>query len=185
MKTHDQNFLYSPLIGNFLAMFVGVTIMATSTYVNGDYGWFQGHGPMIIGLFVSTVLVTYLHAYREAIRIEINKQTIPHTQRFWVRTGVAVGASILIHLLAEHSVYSLIRAAAGAVYIGGTFNLAFDYMLNFHRGKPLSYSSTAPGSAWFDRNIWSKLASVPKLAVKALIFLATMALYNLSFKHYL
>src|SRR6478672_8810621 len=141
MKTHDNNFLYSPLIGNFLAVFIGVTIMSLSTYVNDDHGIIYGHGPMLIGLFVSTVLVTWLHAYREAVRIEINHQIINHAKRFEVRALVITLSNIAIHLLAEHDWHSLIRAGFGTLYVGGIFLLTFDYMLNFHREKAIFYVS--------------------------------------------
>jgi len=181
MKTHDNNFLYGPLPGNFLAVFVGVTIMSLCTYINGDHGIVYGHGPMLIGLFVSTVLVTWLHAYREAIRIEINHQIINHAKRFEVRAAVIIGANIIIHLLAERTTSGFIRAGFGALYTGGIFLLTFDYMLNFHRDKALFYVSKAVGAAWWDR-LWAKVNNpVIVLVVKILIFLLTMAAYNYSF----
>lgn len=179
MKLHNDNYLYHPILGNSLAVFAGVTLMSMSTYINGSYGWIEGHGMMFIGIFVSTFFVTWLHAYREAERFEVRLKTISHPRRFVVRGAIMLIGSVAIHFLAELSFSAWPRMITGALYMIGIFWLIFDFMLNHHRNKSWDYLSDDPNESRIDYFFYKRKALW--LISKVLLFLMSLHFYHKSF----
>src|SRR5688572_10921969 len=135
MKTYKSNILYDPLVGNFLSWFVAFLIM--SPYVNG---WVTTPWLLLVGFFIGPIWTIWLHAYRQAIKIEIRNEEINHAVSFVVRAIVASVIAYLSHLLIVcPCVDAIIPAIACALYLGSIFWLLFDFMINYHRGKPLLY----------------------------------------------
>lgn len=136
MKLHNDNYLYSPMIGNFLSWFIAFIIM--SFYVNEktDNVWL-----VIIGMFVGSLWTLWLHAYREAERVIVKEKKINHHKRFFIRSVVAFLIGLLTHFLMDgfqrFGYMTIVKAIACAVYLGTIFWMLFD-----------SFYSKAAGFAW-------------------------------------
>lgn len=171
MKQHKDNYLYSPMLGNFLSWFIAATII--SFYVNG-----KTDNVLILplGLFIGSIWTLWLHAYREAERIEIKKQRIDHDKRFMVRAGVCFLIGIITHVLAEGLLLIAIVNGIGAgIYLGMIIWLLFDSFLSINRGLKWDYISDDPKAAFSDRlfrkHKWLWVAS------KILLFFGGLFLY--------
>lgn len=171
MKIHSKNYLYDPLIGNFLSWFLSGLIM---------YPYINDISPspflVIIGMTVGPIWSIWLHAYRDAIRIEIHKKKIDHALRFWLRIVIILTISVLWHLLIIGPTREMIIPTLVCVlYLGSVFWFLFDFMLNYHRGRKLTYISQAPNAAKSDRFFrdkkWLWIAS------KVILFFGTGYLY--------
>lgn len=174
-----NNYLYNPLIGNFIGWFIAVAIM--SLYVNG---YVTHGGPMIIGLFVGSFWTINLHAYQEAYRIEVKHKDIPHGERFIIRFVIAQAASFLVHALAIGFKDGLgIAVLGGWLYIGSILWLLFDFMLNYHRGKPLLYVSSYYKTSQIDK-FFSRFSPHVRCLLwvgsKVLLFLISVFIYHKS-----
>lgn len=178
MKLRSSIF-YDQLVGNSAAFFLGIMFMSLSVYVNGDhYGIIDNPWPMLLGWFVWVFWTVRLHAYYEAYRIEIKHQIINHRKRFIVRSALAIAMSLIIHILAEGFTWTMVlRAGAGALYIGGIFWLVFDIALNFDRGKHPFYISRWYQSAKVDRFFRKLNSSFLWLLSKVVLFFLTAYLY--------
>jgi len=176
MKNQNNNYLYNPLIGNFLSWFAGVAIMAL--YVNG---YVDHSGPMIIGVFVGSFWTVRLHAYRQAEAISKGKYP-NHDKLFILRCLVALTIGFSIHALADGiNGGSALKAILCALYMGGIFWLLFDSIIGLDLGKGLLYiptpneGTTSRTDRFFYRRKWLWLISKP------VVFLLTMWLYKMSF----
>jgi hypothetical protein len=173
----QNNFLYHPIVGNFIAWFIGIGIM--SFYVNG---YSDKTGLMIVGLFVGSFWTINLHAYRESIRIAAGKE-INHFDRFWTRSIIAGTISILIHMLAFGVSDFQSGSLFGWIYLGAIFWLLFDFLLNYHRGKSLfyvsSYYNTSMIDKWFSK-FSPHVRCILWLGSKILIFVISVLLYHFS-----
>jgi len=186
MKNHDNSYLYSPLIGNFLSWMLAFFLISLCEYINGHYAFVKGHGPVIIGLFVGVIWTTRLHAYREAERIEALKKTggtLNHTKRFFIRGILAFLIALIPHLYGEgvnlNSVYMALFASA---FMLATFWLIFDSILNYDRGKEIFYVSKWYGTSKIDLFFSRYNSPLFWLASKVLVFLLTLWAYEQSFK---
>lgn len=151
-----RQLFYDRISGNFIAGFIGFFFCSLSTYINEDtYGVWDGPWPIIIGVTITTVWVTRLHALQESIRIKsywMTKKLINHNQRILQRAFVAILIGSIIHLYTESINWHGIKLTlACAAYIGGIFWLIFDPILSHDRGRELFYVSKWYKSAWTDR----------------------------------
>lgn len=143
MKRHSNNWLYNPLAGNFLSWFIGTTIMAINVNGYSDNPIF-----MITGMFVGSFWTIWLHAFRDAYRMDIKHQQIPHTKWTVIRAAVAIFIGQIAHGLGfGFNLNSVIDGAAAAVFLGTEFWLLFDFFINHHRGKRLTYITDADDGA--------------------------------------
>lgn len=186
LKNRDHLLVYNQLFGNFvLSIFPGFLIMALTEYINGSYGFVDGHGLILIGVFVTVFWMIRLHAYREAIRFEIKGKYADrkgHAVRFILRAIVAYAIGCFIHITGEGlNQTAFIMAGFCTVYIGGIFWLIFDSILSVDRGKAVTYVSKFYQGSRLD-NLFAKINSpVIWFACKILVFLLTLWLYNKSF----
>lgn len=170
-----RTLLYDRLSGNFIAFFVGFTILCFSTYINGDYGNFDGPWPIVIGLSLSIIWVTRLHAYREAERMR-NRIKIIHKNRIKIRAAVAFAISAFIHLYVEGITWhSISLSFACAAYLSALFWFLFDPMLSNDRGLALLYVSKWYGSATLD--LIYKGRWLPWLLTKVVLLAVTLFVY--------
>lgn len=185
MRTHENSYLYNPLIGNFLSWFVALVIM--SFYVNGVV---DNPDMMLFGILAGCIWTIRLHAYREAERIEIRNIEIDHINRFIIRAAIMLIVGQIIHFMANgrnhldmhFTQQSFKEGVFCAIYMAGIFWLEFDFILNSDRGKPLFYISKWYGTSKMDR-LFSKFNSpILWLVSKILIFLLTLYLYKHSFE---
>lgn len=186
MKIHKDSYLYHPIAGNFLSFFAGFFILSLSTYINGSFGWIEGDGPILIGVFVAVTWAIRLHAYREAERFEIKRIVVGrtgHSIRYTLRVLIFFFIGLVIHATGEGIVIkALWMAIFCALYIAGIFWLLFDGILNIDRGKALTYVSKHYKGSRID-NLFAKINSpVLWFATKILVFLFTLWLYHQSFK---
>lgn len=171
MKLHQKNYLYDPLVGNFLSWLIGFAIMMP--YINE---WVTTPVWILIGMFVAPIWTIWLHAYRQAIQIEIKKKEINHTTTSIVRVIIALVIAFLSHLLITCvCVDMILPALACSFYLGSIFWLFFDFFINHHRGKPWDYRSKEENAANSDkifreRKIWW-------ITSKLVIFLFALLLY--------
>lgn len=171
MKDRKKNFLYNPLIGNFMDWFIACAIMMP--YFND-----KSKSPIfiLIGVFFGSFATVWLHAYQEAYRIEIKKQRINHDQRFFVRGAIILVASILIQLLViGPSKEMVLPTIACSFYMASIFWLAFDIMLNTHRELPWNYISEDPEGANSDKFFLKRKAIW--VISKIVIFIVGLVLY--------
>lgn len=169
MKNHKTNWLYNPLAGNFISWFLAFCILMP--YANG---WTDNPILFPIALFVGSFWTIWLHAYQEAMRIEIRKQWLNHGKRLAIRIAIALLIGLLTHLLTKTD-RPLIEGAAAAVYLGTIFWLEFDFMLNYHRGLKWDYRSKDPNAAETDKVFAEK--KIWWLTSKIVLFLFGILLY--------
>lgn len=171
MKQHKDNYLYSPMLGNFLSWFIAATIIAF--YVNG-----KTDNVLILplGLLIGSLWTLWLHAYREAERIEIKKQRIDHDKRFIIRSGVCFLIGVITHVLAEGlTLRAFANGACACVYLGTIIWLLFDSFLSINRGLKWDYISDDPKAAFSDR-LFSKKKWL-WVGSKILLFFGGLVLY--------
>lgn len=181
MKLHKDNYLYSPLIGNFASWFIAFTIM--SFYVNGKT---DNILIMPLGLLIGSIWTLWLHGYREAERIEIKKQKINHDKRFWQRSAVCLFIGQITHVLIDGFIpMAFIKGTAATIYLGTIVWLLFDSFLSIHRNLPWIYITSDPRGAKTDRFFEGKLYLW--IISKVVLFFAGLALYiwilHLPLKH--
>lgn len=186
LKNRDHLLVYNQLFGNFvLSIFPGFFIMALTEYINGSYGFVDGHGLILIGVFVTVFWMIRLHAYREAIRFEIKEKYAyqkGHAVRFLIRAAVAYAIGCFIHFTGEDDTKTaLVMAGFCALYIGGIFWLIFDSILSDDRGKALTYVSKFYQGSRLDKLFAKVNSPVMWFALKVVVFLLTLWLYNKSF----
>lgn len=171
MKLHSKNYLYDPLIGNFLSWFLAGLILMP--YVNGNVSspWYP-----VVAMFVGSIWTIWLHAYRQAILVEIKNVEINHAKTNLIR-GIVIGAlSYISHMLiVSPGIEMLIPAAVCALYLASIFWLLFDFFLNSHRGKPWDYRSKEENAATTDKIFAEKKAFW--IASKIVLFIFGILLY--------
>jgi hypothetical protein len=95
---------------------------------------------MVIGMGIAPIWTIWLHAYREAYRIEVKGQHVDHNKRFFIRSFVAIGIGFAVHFLSEEvSTAAAFHAVICAVYLGTSFWLWFDPFISIHRGRKWHY----------------------------------------------
>lgn len=179
MKLHSKNYLYDPLVGNFLSWMIGGLILFP--YVNG---YSDNEGFVISAVTIAPIWTIWLHAYRQAIKIEIKKKEINHKVSFIIRAIVALIAGVLIHLLAEQNAPGcILRGLVCAVYMGAIFWATFDFFINHHRGKPWDYIDQGKVASNSD-----KLFREEKtwwITTKGVLFIFAFLIYKWSFSWYI
>jgi hypothetical protein len=185
MKTLKE-FLLDAFFGGMGAFIIGTGIIATTEYINGSYGFFKSHGPIIIGVFVLATWWTIIHAKYEAKKVvQLKKgEKLNHTVRFWYRFAIAYCIGLFIHLYGEGvTTQAFTMALACAGFIGGIFWMFFDPSINLFIGEPAfripeaDYDGASKSDKFFSKHhigFW--------LASKVILFLITLYLYNQSFK---
>lgn len=172
MKRHSNNYLYNPLIGNFLSWFIAAIIM--SFKING---YVDSPLYMIVGLFVGSFWTIWLHAFRDAYRMDIKHQSIPHKKWTVIRAAVAIFIGQAVHGLGfGFNFDSLIDGGAAAVFLWTIFWLEFDFFINHHRGKRLLYITDADDGASESDKLFNGHVFLWILS-KILLFLGGIFLY--------
>ena len=179
MKLHSRNWLYNPLVGNFASWLIaGILIMPYANGVTDNFIF------IILAVTIAPIWTIWLHAYRQAIKIEIKKKEINHTVSFIIRAIVAVFVGVIIHMIAEQRAPgSGIRGVIAALYMGAIFWATFDFFLNIHRGKPWDYIDKGKIAARSDRAF--KERKVWWFTTKIVLLIFSLLLYIESFSWYL
>lgn len=149
-----KEILRSPLALMSLALIVGLAIVSTSQIVNGDYGFFTGTWPIILGATFFMILGAYGNAIYDAWQIDLIRaktpsdqkvQTLKHPKRFLLRAFAAAVFSMAVYR--EFSFEWIMLT----VYQGSVFWLFFDPFLSVKRGLDWHYLSVWYRSSWLDR----------------------------------
>lgn len=180
MKLHSKNWFYDPIVGNMASWVVPVLLLMP--YANGKMD-----NPMfvVLAITIGPIWTIWLHAYRQAIKIEIKKKEINHSVSFIVRAIVAVIVGVIIHMIAEQRAPgSGIRGIIAALYMGAIFWATFDFFLNYHRGKKWDYRDPNEDIASNSDKIFQERKAW-WLTTKAVLLIFCLLLYIKSFSWYI
>lgn len=173
-----KTILYNPLSSGFMGFIIGISICSTSTLINGSAGYFGSSWPISLGLGITTIWWTVLHAYYEA---DLIKRGIRpnHPIRAIQRTFAAAVLATIPALYLDNTILNIIT---GTIYLLSVFGLIFDSLLNEFRGIwNLFYVSDEPKAALSDRmyrKIPGKYRPFAMITVKLIILTAASFAYS-------
>lgn len=171
----DQNtYFYNPILAGFVSFFVGTLLAGISTYMNGA-GFIESRIPVLMCFIVTFTWPINVHAFHDAWRIEVDKNYVNHTFRFFAKLGIFTLYAAFIHVVAERRVeaITLIRILFAIVLMQAWFWLLFDLLINYHRGKPMLYiGKTAAIDKFFN-----KMSNATMLMVKLFTFIIAFYCY--------
>lgn len=148
-----KEILRSPLALMSLALIGGLSIISTSQIVNGDYGFFYGSWPIILGATFFMILGAYGNAIYDANQLELIRRgvlqyhkipTLNHNKRFLLRAFAAGVFSMAVYREFSFEWVML------TLYQGSVFWIFFDPFLSVKRGLEWHYLSVWYRSSWLD-----------------------------------
>lgn len=171
-----KTILYNPLSSGFMGFIIGMSLISTSTMINGDVGWINSAIPIAVGLVFTATWWTWLHAYHEAILI--GKGIRPnHTIRALQRT---FAGAFLSFIPAWYLNNPIIATITGTILCLSLCYLFFDPLLNEYRNIWIFYVSDEPKAAWSDR-MWRKIPGkfrpITMVLTKLIILVLATILY--------
>ena len=165
-----KNLLKSPPVLVILAFIIGISISSTSQIVNGDYGFFEGLWPVIVGASFFMIVGAYGNAIYDAKMIKDGKY-VDHPMRFITRAIAAILFSLIV--MRDFTIDSGMLV----VYQGFLFWLVFDPMLSIKRGREWDYLSKWYGTSWMDKVF--KGNTVLWMTTKTFLFIASLMYFIL------
>lgn len=168
-----NSYFYNYFIAGIISLVVLSIGGGSTEYINGEHGWTSSKLPLILGIIISVVYMTEVHAFHDAYQFEVEK--IKPGTHFWralIIIALCFGTGCLIHF--SHGGSRPFQGAALCTsFIGSIYYATFDYLLNWHRGRELTYITKDSEGSISDR-IFSSLPDSSEAAVQLcfkLIFL--------------